>query len=88
MTPVWPNRDPIAESGGMNLYEFAGNDSANFWDLLGTEVPAPDSVDANPTLAAELAADDAAANAGRMTAQQSAKRIALCKAIHAGYDII
>jgi RHS repeat-associated protein len=28
-------RDPIEESGGMNLYGFVGNDGVNKWDLLG-----------------------------------------------------
>lgn len=31
----WPNRDPIEESGGLNLYGFVGNDGVNYWDLLG-----------------------------------------------------
>ena len=30
------NRDPIQESGGINLYGFAGNDGVNGWDFLGT----------------------------------------------------
>lgn len=29
------NRDPIEESGGVNLYGFCGNDGINRWDLLG-----------------------------------------------------
>jgi hypothetical protein len=28
-------RDPIEESGGMNLYGFVGNDGVNRWDILG-----------------------------------------------------
>lgn len=35
--PVWLSRDPIGESGGVNLYGFVGNDGANGWDLLGLE---------------------------------------------------
>jgi hypothetical protein len=31
----WPNRDPIAEDGGYNLYGFAFNDLVNLIDLLG-----------------------------------------------------
>jgi RHS repeat-associated protein len=31
----WINRDPIEESGGMNLYGFVGNDGVDRWDLLG-----------------------------------------------------
>jgi RHS repeat-associated protein len=29
------NRDPIEESGGLNLYVFCGNDGINRWDVLG-----------------------------------------------------
>ncbi len=29
------NKDPIEESGGLNLYGFAGNDGVNRWDYLG-----------------------------------------------------
>lgn len=31
----WPNRDPIAERGGKNLYIFSGNDPVDFFDVLG-----------------------------------------------------
>lgn len=34
-TGRWPNRDPIEERGGLNLYGFVGNDGVNRWDLLG-----------------------------------------------------
>ncbi|MDD4350538.1 MAG: RHS repeat-associated core domain-containing protein, partial [Opitutales bacterium] len=34
-TGRWLNRDPIEESGGLNLYGFVGNDAVNRWDLLG-----------------------------------------------------
>jgi RHS repeat-associated protein len=34
-TGRWVNRDPIEESGGVNLYGFVGNDSTNWVDLLG-----------------------------------------------------
>ena len=33
--PLWPSRDPIEESGGVNLYGFVGNDGVNRWDYLG-----------------------------------------------------
>lgn len=32
---VWPNRDPIEESGGYNLYGFVGNDGVSLFDLFG-----------------------------------------------------
>ncbi len=31
----WVNRDPIEESGGVNLYGMVGNDAVNRWDYLG-----------------------------------------------------
>ena len=31
----WLNRDPIGESGGLNLYGMVGNDPQNFFDILG-----------------------------------------------------
>jgi hypothetical protein len=33
--PLWPNRDPIGENGGVNLYGFVGNNGVNSWDYLG-----------------------------------------------------
>lgn len=33
----WPNRDPIEEEGGINLYGFAGNDGIDRIDKLGLE---------------------------------------------------
>jgi len=34
-TGRWPNRDPMQEYGGLNLYGFVGNNSINVIDLLG-----------------------------------------------------
>jgi hypothetical protein len=33
--PYWPARDPIGESGGVNLYGFVGNDGVDKYDILG-----------------------------------------------------
>ena len=33
--PFWPNRDPIEELGGLNLYGFVGNNPVEKWDALG-----------------------------------------------------
>jgi len=41
-TGRWASRDPIGENGGVNLYEFVGNDGINYLDLFGlktTEMP-------------------------------------------------
>ena len=31
----WLSKDPIAENGGLNLYQMVGNDPVGYWDLLG-----------------------------------------------------
>jgi RHS repeat-associated protein len=59
----WLNRDPLGETGGINLYEFVGNSPANYLDPLGLEVPAMDSVNANPSLACDLALQEAGISA-------------------------
>jgi RHS repeat-associated protein len=33
----WPNRDPIEEDGGINLYEFVANSPISEWDFLGLQ---------------------------------------------------
>lgn len=35
MLQRWPNRDPIEERGGKNLYGFVGNQPLSHWDSLG-----------------------------------------------------
>jgi RHS repeat-associated protein len=35
VTGRWPSRDPIEESGGVNIYGFVQNDGVNRWDYLG-----------------------------------------------------
>jgi hypothetical protein len=37
-TGRWPNRDPMGENGGINLYGFASNASLILFDLLGLEI--------------------------------------------------
>jgi RHS repeat-associated protein len=37
----WLNRDPIEEEGGINLYQFCGNDPIDYFDPLGLDRPAP-----------------------------------------------
>ena len=36
-TGRWPSRDPIEEEGGINLYEFVGNDGVSRLDRLGLD---------------------------------------------------
>jgi len=37
VTGRWPNRDPIEERGGLNLYTMVGNDAVSQWDYLGLD---------------------------------------------------
>ena len=37
----WPNRDPIEEKGGLNLYGFVGNDPISRFDRFGLEFVPP-----------------------------------------------
>lgn len=39
------NRDPIEETGGLNLYGFCGNDAVNRWDVLGNAWSVTDNKD-------------------------------------------
>ena len=41
----WPNRDPIEEVGGTNLYGFVENQAVNTYDILGLYEPAGDGTD-------------------------------------------
>lgn len=38
-TGRWPNRDPIEEMGGINLYQYAKNNPVNLYDPLGLFAP-------------------------------------------------
>jgi RHS repeat-associated protein len=48
----WPNRDPIEEEGGLNLYGFVENDAVNNSDLFGLQfrrtIPLPFPFPGNP----------------------------------------
>jgi len=38
----WPNRDPLEEEGGYNLYAFVLNSASNYYDPLGLRISADD----------------------------------------------
>ena len=38
-TGRWPNRDPLGELGGINLYGFVRNSAVNLYDPLGLTIP-------------------------------------------------
>ncbi|MBL9143907.1 MAG: RHS repeat-associated core domain-containing protein, partial [Verrucomicrobiaceae bacterium] len=45
----WPNRDPIGERGGVNLYGMVGNDAVNRVDRLGLACAATQALPSNLT---------------------------------------
>jgi hypothetical protein len=45
----WLNRDPIEELGGLNLYNFLGNDPVDVSDPLGLSTLAPSSIPPAPS---------------------------------------
>jgi len=61
-TGRWPNRDPIGELGGRNLYGFINNNPVNKFDLLGltlaAEIPAEIALEIEAGVSlAQIAAD-------------------------------
>ncbi len=44
---MWPNRDPIGENGGINLYSMVENDPINTWDSLGNDKCGKENINAN-----------------------------------------
>jgi len=42
-TGRWLNRDPIAEKGGLNLYEYVSDDPIRYVDILGLEISTDDA---------------------------------------------
>jgi RHS repeat-associated protein len=80
----WICRDSIEENGGHNLYGFCFNNSVNHHDFLGMEVPALDSVSANPSISLDLLYDDLI-KTFHMSRDEIMKRVARCTALHAHY---
>ncbi len=75
----WPNRDPIGELGGINLYEYAGNDAVDNVDPFGLQ----DGM-ANPANAAALEEAEAAAEGLPKPTFNPAERKALSDALGDG----
>ena len=80
----WLSRDSIEENGGLNLSEFCSNNPSNFYDNLGKEIPALDSVSANPSISLEMYYD-VLEQTFNMSRQQILRRAAHCKTIHTAY---
>ena len=60
----WPNRDPIQEAGGLNLYGYVGNNPVNRIDPLGLQIQviaeSPEAIELEEAIAADA---EAAGNA-------------------------
>lgn len=88
----WPNRDPIEERGGKNLYRFVGNDPIHHVDMLGlqsvpvslTEALASGNVAQVESILAGMEEGDA----GYALAEAWLKKVAKCEAIWAAYKAL
>jgi RHS repeat-associated protein len=49
VTGRWPNRDPIEENGGLNLYGFVLNNSIDYFDIHGLRAANQNSSNRNPS---------------------------------------
>ncbi len=89
----WPNRDPLGEEGGPNLYAFLGNRPLRNVDVLGLVGSVPVS------LMEAIASGDVAqveaimagleeGDAGYALAQAFLKKVAKCEAIWAAYKAL
>ena len=80
----WARRDPLGEAGGIGLYNFCHNDSIDFWDKLGREVPALDSVSANPSISLDLYYDTLE-QTFRISRAQIMRQVKRCESIYVAY---
>jgi RHS repeat-associated protein len=93
-TGRWPNRDPIGEAGGANLYGFLDNSPPNAFDPLGL-------TSVHLSLVQAIARGDVAAveailagsegflsQASIAAARAFLKKVAECTAIHAAYKAL
>lgn len=76
----WLNRDPIEEEGGLNLYNYVGNNPANRIDSLGLIEEGAPELAAEPT----LLMDNNAIQEARMAAQKAEQ--ALQNKLHHIFD--
>lgn len=88
-TGRWPSRDPIEESGGINLYGFVGNKGVNRTDLLGLSgsiLTAPWAAAQAGWTAAEIAAAFGHTGLTLAAAEALVARAVRCREIRAKID--
>jgi RHS repeat-associated protein len=79
----WLNQDPIGERGGVNLYQFVGNNPVNQIDPLGLQVPpqvmealeSPEAQELEEAIAADAEAAGGAAEADMASLMQKAREL-------------
>ncbi|MGJ8653801.1 MAG: RHS repeat domain-containing protein [Opitutaceae bacterium] len=77
-TGRWPNRDPIGEQGGLNLYGMVNNEVTNLFDYLGLAKDCCGNVEV-PTY--KCCADSTTSTIGMKTARYRCERIGLNECI-------
>jgi RHS repeat-associated protein len=76
----WPNRDPIEEEGGINLYQFVHNSPLNYVDPDGLQISVSQPGGAAIVLEAEAAAAGYPSYAAMVAAERAAARAAAAAA--------
>jgi hypothetical protein len=83
----WLSRDPIQESGGINLYGVVGNDPVNAWDYLGLKkIKIAFAYDVSASLARPVSGVSAVAFAAEAEMKDLRKILEMCKSLEGTSD--